>query len=190
MKLLSESIADYVELNYDISSFSNKNELDKVEELVINRYNYSLEECSFYEEELSYFSNLKKCTFINFEITGEVVEVINQLHLEELVLDNCDCILEDYLRVEKVFIESSKVSFSYLICNELVVLENVGLDIDEIIHNNLTKLTILNTPIIHSGELRKLSNCDIEIQGCSLDDSSIKNLDNVNYNPEKYCKLG
>ena len=189
MKILSESIADYIELNYDISSFSDKNELEKVEELVINRYNYSLEECSFYAEELSYFSHLKKCTFINFEITGEVVETINQLHLTELILDNCDCILEDYLRVEKVFIESSNVSFPYLICNELVVLENDGLDIDDIIHNNLTKLTILNTPIIHSKQLINASNCDIEIQGCSLDDYSIKDLDNVNYNPEKYCKL-
>ena len=48
MRIMSESIADYIELNYDIEEFNDISELSKVEELVINSYNYSLDVALFY----------------------------------------------------------------------------------------------------------------------------------------------
>ena len=66
MRIKSESIADYINLNYDINEFDDLKKLDKVEELVINSLNYSLKNAFFDSNELNYFKNLKECTFINF----------------------------------------------------------------------------------------------------------------------------
>ena len=190
MKLLSENIVDYIDLNYDIDSFSDIKELEKVEELVINRYNYSLEEAVYYPEELAYFKNLKKCTFLNFTITDEIVDILDKLSLEEIVLDHCQCLINHVLHVEKLLVEGSPVSFMNTVFHQLVVVENKEIDIQDICHSDIQQLTLLNTPIIHSSLLKKLPNCKIKIQGCSLDDSSVKELENVTYDANRYFKIG
>lgn len=190
MKILSESIADYIDLNYDIESVNDIKELEQVEELVINNYNYSLDIAPFYPNELSYFKKLKKCTFINFEITDEIVDNLNKTNIKGLTLDNCTCIINKNLNIENLFIEVSNVNFKNINnLKELTILESGNIDINDIKQNNLEQLTILNTNIINSTELKKI-NCNIELIGCELDNEEIINeLKNINYDPNKYNKI-
>lgn len=188
MKIMSESIADFIELNYDIEEFNDINELDKVEELVINNYNYSLEIAPFYPKELSLFKNLKECTFINFEITDEIIDNLNKINLKTLVLDNCNCNINNNLNINRLYIEISNVNLKRINTQELTILECETIDINDL-NNEIKELRILNSNITNSSLLRNFKNCKIELIGSKLDDESIKELENVNYNPDKYKKI-
>ena len=186
MKIISESIADYICLNYDIEEFEDINELEKVEELVINGLNSSLETASFYPNELSYFKKLKRCTFMNCEITDEI---INNINLKELILDNCTCNTNTVLDIEDIYIELSDINLKKVKPQRLTILEDKRIDISDIINNNLKELTLLNCNIINSKLLKELKDCKIELVGCTLDDESVIQLDNIKYNPNRFEKI-
>lgn len=187
MKIMSESIADSISLNYDIEEFNDISELDKVEELAINSYNYSLDIASFYPNELSYFKNLRECTFMNFEITDEIVDNLNKINLKVLSLDNCRCIINNRLSVDRLFVEVSNVNFKNICVKELTVLESGTIDISDL--NDLSELTLLNCNIVNSSLLKNFKDCKIELVGCTLDDDSVKELENVKYDPNRYFKI-
>lgn len=186
MNLLSTSIKDYIELNYDIENIDINN-INMVEELVINMYDYGMDIAPFYPEELLYFKNLKKCTFINFEITDNIIEALNKLYLKELSFDNCTLNNKINLNIEKLYVESSIINFKTISnLKELVILECNEVNLKDI-NKDLKQLTILNTNIINSDELKKF-NCDIEIIGCKIDNNEITQQKNIEYNPNKYEK--
>ena len=187
MKIMSESIADSISLNYDIEEFNDISELDKVEELAINSYNYSLDIASFYPNELSYFKNLRECTFMNFEITDEIVDNLNKINLKVLSLDNCRCIINNRLSVDRLFVEVSNVNFKNICVKELTVLESGTIDISDL--NDLSELILLNCNIVNSSLLKNFKDCKIELVGCTLDDDSVKELENVKYDPNRYFKI-
>ena len=189
MKILSESIIDYIILNYDIELFNDKNDLENVKELVINKYNYSFDEFLFYPSELSYFKNLEKCTFVNFDITDDIVRNLNNIHLSELALDNCKCDISVNLDIVRLFMELSKVNLNKMNkLEELTVLDGGTIDINDIINNNLKKLVLLNCTVINSGLLKEKKDCNIRLVGCVIDDESIINSSNIVYNPKRYVK--
>jgi len=188
MKIKSENIADYIDLNYDINEFESLKELDKVEELVTNSLNYSLEVAPFYPKELSCFRNLKDCTFINFEITDEIIENLNKTSLKKLSLDNCKCTINNELNVERLYVEISNVNFKKIDAEELTILECGTIDINDL-NKNIKELTLLNCNIVNSNILKNFKNCKIEIIGCTLDDASVKELENVKYDPNRYEKI-
>lgn len=189
MKIMSESIADHIDLNYDIEEFSDISELDKVEDLVINSYNYSLDVASFYPNELSYFNNLKKCTFMNFEITDEIVGNLDKINLKNLSFDNCQCATNNILKVDRLFVEVSNINFKNIDVRELVVLESGTVNIADL-NNNIRELTLLNCDLVNCSLLRNFSNCKIKLVGCKLDDESIKYLENIMYDSKKYIRIG
>lgn len=188
MRILSESIADYIDLNYDIEEFNDISELDKVEELVVNNYNYSLDIVLFYPYELSYFKNLKECTFMNFEIADEVVDNLNKICLKKLSLDNCSCIINNKLNVEKLFVELCNINLNKIYVHDLTMLECGTIDICDL-NNDLDKLTLLNCDIVNSSLLKNFKDCKIELIGCTLDDDLILSLENVKYDSNRYEKI-
>lgn len=190
MKIKSENIRDYMRINYDIEEFNNPSELDKVDLLVINSYNYSFETIELYPEELKFFRNLKKCVFLNFEITNEIIDSLNQIKLKELSFDNCNCLYDNDLYVEKLYIETSNIDLSKVKdLKKLRILEGDTIDISDIQGDSLEELILLNSNIINSNLLSLYKNCKIEIIGCTLDDQSITSLDNIKYNPNKYYDI-
>ena len=148
MKIISESIAEYIELNYDIEEFNDIKELEKVEELVINNYNYSFDIAVFNPYELSYFRNLKKCTFMNFEITDEIIDNLNKINVEELTLDNCNCNITNTINVEKLYIEVSSVTIKNINAKEITILDSGTINIGNL-NNDLKELILLNCNIIN-----------------------------------------
>ncbi len=188
MKIMSESIADYIDLNYDIEEFNDISELGKVEELVINNYNYSLDVAPFYPNELSYFNNLKECTFMNFEITDEIVDNLNKINLKELSLDNCRCFINSMLKVDRLFVEESSINLKNIDVKELTELESGTVDISDL-NNNISELILLNCDLVNCSLLKNFSNCKIELVGCTLDDDSIIDLENVKYDPQMYVRV-
>ena len=189
MKIMSKNIADYIDLNYDIEEFNDIKELYKIEELVINSLDYSLEVAPFYAAELSYFKNLKDCTFINFEITDEIIDNLNKTSLNELSLDNCRCIVNKNINLKRLQIEMSNVNLKNIKTQELIIVECGTIDINDIINNELKELKIFNCDILNSELLSNLEDCKIEIMGCTLDNESVKKLEKINYNPNKYEKI-
>lgn len=191
MKIVSESIADYVDLNYDILFFDDIKELEKVEELVINRFNYSMEEALFYPNELKYFRNLKKIVFVNFEISDDIINSLNMLpNLSELHFDCCFDISSNFLKVEKIYMESTKYDLRKLKNLKELIIENCGvIDVNDIILNNLAKLTILNTNIRNAVQLKEIK-CSVNIIGCVVDNiEEIRCLDNVKYDSNQFKKI-
>ena len=187
MKLMSESIRDYISVKYEVVD---DNDFNKVRDLVINRYDYSLNDVYFNSKELSYFTNLESCTFTNFEINDEIVENLNKLNLKELILNNCILKSNNVINVEKIVISFSNVDLKkFKNIKELIILECGKVNIGDIIGNDLDELKILNCEIINSKMLCKFETCDIEITGCKLDDESIKELDNVVYESRRYDKV-
>ena len=182
MNIKSTSIADYIELNYDIETIKDSKELEKVEELVINNLDYSLEQAPFYPNELTYFTNLKKCTFMNFEITDEIINILNNLKLQVLTLDNCTCITDVKLNAEKIIIEVSRVNLETINSKDLTLIECGKIDINK----NTKKLTILNCNIKNATQLKQLK---CQLIGCALDDTTITNLENIICNPKQYKKI-
>lgn len=189
MKIMSESIADYIDINYDIEEFNDISELSKVEELVINSYNYSLDIAPFYPNELCYFNNLKECTFMNFEINDEIINNLNNINLRELSLDNCKCSINSRLKVDRLFVEGSSINLKNIDVKGLIVLESGTVNISDL-NNNMNELTLLNCDIVNCNLLRNFSNCKIKLVGCKLDDESIINLENVKYDREMYVRVG
>ena len=115
--------------------------------------------------------------------------LLNKVNLKEVVFDNCNCSFSIALQADKIFVEASEISFSNLLFHNLVVLENEKIDIAEICQNDISKLTILNTPIIHSSKLKEFNQTEIVIKGCILDDNSVKELDNVSYDDKRYERI-
>lgn len=188
MRIKSESIADYINLNYDINEFDDLKKLDKVEELVINSLNYSLKNAFFDSNELNYFKNLKECTFINFEITDEIVDNLNKINLKELVLDNCKCIINNNLNIERLYVEISNVNFKNINTQKLTILGSETININDL-NKNIKELTLLNCNIINSSLLKEFEDSKIKIIGCILDDESVKEFENVKYDPNRYEKI-
>jgi len=187
MNLLSTSIKDYIELNYDIENIDINN-INMVEELVINMYDYGMDIAPFYPEELLFFKNLKKCTFINFEITDNIIEVLNKLYLKELSFDNCTLNNKINLNIEKLYVEASIINFKTISnLKELVILECNEVNLKDI-NKDLKQLAILNTNIINSEELKKID-CNIEIIGCKIDKNEITQQKNIKYSPNEYNKI-
>lgn len=188
MRILSESIADYIDLNYDIDEFNDLKELDKVKNLVINSLNYSMGVSSFYPKELSYFKNLEECRFINFNITDEVIEYLNNFKLKVLSLDNCICESKKELFVDKLNIENSRINLNKVKVKELLILDNDVIDIGSIDSSNLVDLKLLKCNLMNVKLFEKMKNCKVKIVGCSIDDESIINLENVTYDPNMFEK--
>ena len=189
MRLLSNSIVNYIYLNYDISENTSTKEFDNVKKLVINSLNYSLEEERFYPIELSYFNNLEECTFINFILTDEIIEYINNANLKILSLDNCNCNINNILNVEEMYIENSQVNLEKINAKKLTILDGNTINIQNFINSKIKNLTLLNSNLINTKLLKNLEECKITIIGCTIDDSSIKFLNNINYDSNKYEKV-
>ena len=189
MKIMSENIANYIDLNYNIKEFNDIKELEKVDELVINSLNYSLEIAPFYPNELSYFKNLKECTFINFEINDEIINNLNNINLSYLLLDNCRCPISKKIEVDRLFVECSTINLKNIDTQELIILDSDTIDINDL-DKNIKKIRILNCNIINSSLLKNFINCKIELVGCKLDDESIIDLENVKYDPQMYVRVG
>ena len=191
MRIVSESIADYIDLNYNIQLFDDIKELEKVEELVINRFNYSMEEALFYPNELKYFKNLKRITFVNFNISDDIVNILNMLpNLSELYFDSCYDSSINSLKIEKIYIESTKYDLRKLKNPKELIIQNGGtIDINNIKSNNLVKLTLLNTNIKNCVQLKNIK-CSLKIIGCTGDDiDEISSLDMVQYDSNEYKKI-
>lgn len=192
MNIKSENIKEYIELNYDIYEVNDINDLSKVCELVINKYDYSLKEAYFDPYELNLFRCLKKITFINMDIDEVIIENIRS---EKIIFNNCKYVSGNIYKVEDIILDSSsiellnKVDNSYL--NSITIINMDMIDINNICRfNNIEKLRIYNTNIINSNELVNInSKCDIEIKGSKMDDMTIINkLNNIKYSIDKYFK--
>ncbi|MBP3920006.1 MAG: hypothetical protein J6D28_00405 [Bacilli bacterium] len=199
MKILSSSISDYIDINYNIDEFNSIDELSNIYELTLNAYDYSMSVAPFYPNELTYFKSLKHCTFMNFEINEEILISLNKLdNLKELVFDNCTGSI-NYIfnnKLESLTLENSSVSLINIgnkkTIKKMLILESETIDIENIIlYENLESLKILNCNIDNSSMLRLLKpNCKIELIGCVLDNKDVLNeLNNVIYNPEQYNKI-
>ena len=125
---------------------------------------------------------------MNFEITDEIVEYLNKVNLKELSLDNCKCFINNRLKVDRLFVEVSNVNLKNIDFKGLTVLESGTIDISDL--NDLSELTLLNCNIVNSILLRNFKDCKIELVGCTLDDDSIIDLENVKYDPDIYVRVG
>jgi len=201
MRILSKSICDYIDLNYDINAYGEVNEekLLGVGSLIINNYDYSMNPLIFYPNELSYFKMLKSCTFMNFEISDDILRGIDLLSgLNKIVFDGCFNACQYALRnnVESIALRCSDSSLVRIgnedVVRSIVVDDCQSLDISDIIkYHNLESLVVYNCDIKNSIMLKSFKNIsEIIFNGCRLDDDSIVHeLENIIRISKNYQKI-
>ena len=145
MSLMSENIVDYISLNYDKNVI---NKLEEVDNLVINKYNYSLDTASFFPNELSYFKNLNSCTFMNFEITDEILANLRVTNIRELILDNCICKNTLDFNIESLVFDMTNADLKQIKdVKRLALIECGKIDIQDICNNSIEELKIIEISI-------------------------------------------
>ena len=194
MQILSENIKRYIinnlslkdEENFDIS------DIYKIEEINLNRVNYKLKEANFIPEEISYFKNLRKCSFNGFLINDDIKKNLSKLENLE-VLEFNHCIITGYFmiknRVKQINIKHSNFEFINIIEDktnmEKMILKNViNVDMKKISEfTNIKELNMLNCEVNNSYFINSLKRLNrIKIIGCKLDKDDI--IDKIDKNVE------
>ena len=139
-------------------------DLKKVKDIAINRYNLALKNTDINISELIFLTNLQSCIISNFEITDKDIMVLNNLkNLKTIQFTNCNfvnCSTVLNINVNYLIIETCKINLDIFSENK-----------------NLEKLIIIGYDKLDINTIKKFSNVkEMYLQECWI--SNIQNIIN------------
>lgn len=161
----TKTIKDLLEIKFGYKEKYTLEELNMVEILTINRFNYNKNLIEVDFNDLKFFLNLKELTINECIIDNEIINILsNCINLRTLLLLNCE------------IIQNVNETFKNLSVKNLVI-NNTNIDINILNNLNLNSLVLSNIEINYKLNLNVE---ELDIQRCLFNDIENFNIDSIN----------
>lgn len=187
MLINSQEIDKYIH-NFLLKSYMmelKKDDLDKVKNIVLSKYNVKHEIVEYDYSDLSKLSNLEKCSIEFLEITDELINNINMLkNLRTLEFNSCEI-----KTVEKVKNNLNKILLQNMEQELFLIFEGNNIETIEVIDfknidlsilsrfTHLKNLYIYNSSIINFSKILDMKSVEVlKLDGSEIDDEVVFNM--------------
>lgn len=194
---MEEIILESMQLKKDVCAILGKldnekiysYELSQIDNIRFNKYNFLGNENVYYFQDIQCFQNLKSIRFNQFDISNEIIEMINNCKtLESLTFNHCDFKAENdiVLNIESIYITHSNINnlINFKKCNNInsiKIIECGEIDIKLAkCLRGLKEIEIYNSKIVNANEFNNFNNLqELKLDGTVVDNFGfVDNLDN------------